>query len=245
MTERKNNIIFLFISLICILGVNTEMRSQHIIGVKATGGYGRLGENPFEKSLSYGGAFKEVSYAATNEIAFYYEYQLIKHFGLRTEINSSKYKGAIRYNYNNQDPHEPMHNYGYDCFAGFYTLGIPIYFDFSFMHTHLYGGLSYKTSIAGKYQIDGSESIYEEGLGMVTTTWNHNLKLNPFSISLTGFTAGVKHDFNDNISLGLSFSKYKFNSKLPVTFLFQESFEVNLAFYYKIDFVKFSGNAKP
>nr|MBN2778286.1 hypothetical protein [Bacteroidales bacterium] len=238
MTERKNKIIFFFISLIFILGVNTEMRSQHIIGVKATGGYGKLGENPFEQSLSYGSAFKEFSYSGTKEMAIFYEYKLIKYFGLRTEINFSRYKGAIRYNYNNQDPHEPNYNSNYDCLVVFYTVGLPIYLDFKLNNTHIYGGLSYKTSIAGKYQIDGSETSYEESFGMVTTTWNHNLKLSPFSISMTGFTTGIKHDFNDNISLGLSFSKYKFISKLPVTFLFQGSFEVNFSFYYKIDFVK-------
>lgn len=244
MTESKNKILFFLISLFCVLGVNLEVQSQHIVGVKASGGYGRLGEDPFEQSLSYGSTVKWLSYAGTKEIAIFYEYQLVNFLGLRTEINFSKYKGAIRYYYDDHDPHEPGYNNEYNCYTSFYAVGIPIYLDLKLKNTHFYGGLSYKTSLAGKYQVDGSKTSYDYYFGMVTTTWNHNLKISPFTIKMTGFTAGVNHDFSDKISLGMSFSKYKFKSTLPVTFLFQGSFEVNFSFYYKIDFVKFLSNCK-
>lgn len=245
MTESKDKILFFLISMFCVLGVNLEVQSQHIVGVKASGGYGRLGEDPFEQSLSYGSTVKWLSYAGTKEVAIFYEYQLFNFLGLRTEINFSKYKGAIRYYYDDRDPHEPRYNNEYNCYTDFYTVGIPIFLDFKLKNTHLFGGLSYKTSFAGEYQIDGSETSYDYYLGMVTTTWNHNLKLSPFKVLMAGFTAGVKHDFNDKISLGMSFSEYKFNSKLPVSFLFQGSFEVNFSFYYKIDINKVFINNKP
>ncbi len=239
--SEKINVLFLIVFIITVLYHN-DLKSQHIIGVSARSGYGRIGEGKTDQSYSYGSTFGNDAVKPTKAISAFYGFQVCSFLGLRTEISFNRYSGSENYSAYNYDPHYPSWDNYHNEIYSFYTIGIPLYIDFKIKKTHIIGGVNTKYSLYGKLISFGHSKNYEYDSGYITNEWYDEVTYGLSDIFMFGYTLGISQDVLENLSIELSMSEYKIKTPFEKEFPCSKSVEINLGFYYFFETQKSSNN---